>query len=545
MKNNEQRLEYILDAIHCGTWEWNLVTNEVFLDERWAEIIGYTLVELSPISTQTTVEMSHPDDIAISSLRIQQHLEGKTDRYECETRIRHKKGHWIWVLDNGRVIEWDEHGKPLKMVGARLDISDRKLAEEALKQEGERFKALASASNTGVWEWNNDTKFLWCGPEYFIMLGRNPDDYLENSNLNDVWTNLLHPDDKERASQAFANYLAGDTKKMYENEFRLQHADGSWIWMISRGRTLRDQYGNPSNLTVGAHINITSLKEAQTSLIESQLQLEQRVAKRTEELSNTLKNLQRAQDELLQNEKLASLGALVAGVAHELNTPIGNALMVASSYDQAYKKIKQKIETGLTRSALDTFLHEIDEGNNIIERNLYRAAELIRSFKNLAVDQTSYQRRRFDLKTLSHEITITLHPTLRKTPFVLQDNFTDGIILDSYPGPLGQVLINLINNALIHAFGDSNQGSIILNSSVDNDWVRISIKDDGKGIPIDIQKKIFDPFFTTQLGQGGSGLGLHIVYTLVTGLLGGKIEVKSDLGKGTKFTLLLPLTAQK
>lgn len=676
MQDETKRLEHILNAIHCGIWEWDLVTNEVILDKRWAEIGGYTLADLQPIDAYTSVNLTHPNDREIIRLSAEAHLAGKTDRFSCETRMRHKNGQWIWVLDNGIIIERNDKNEPTKMIGARQDITDRKAAEEIASQEIKRFKALTAASKTGVWEWNNTTQSLWCSHEYFSMLGYDEKDFPKEKNLDSVWKKLLHPDDLENASRTFSSYLNSNTKPMYESEFRLKHATGKWIWVVSRGSTIKDDNNNPTNLTVGAHIDITSLKEAQEQFQESEerlkaisdnlpgsmvfrldcgvngesrqftyisqgvkrhgytaeqvmananllyekilpqyrqamteketeclktmqvfrmeveikvpngetrwflisyspkrlsnnrlvfdgieidinnvkqqeqkivelnTQLEQRVAERTAELSSTLDNLQRAQDELLQNEKLASLGALVAGVSHELNTPIGNALMVASSYAEAHKKIKKQLETGLTRSSLDKFLGEIDEGNNIIERNLYRAAELIRSFKQLAVDQTSYQRRQFDLKTLSHEIAVTLHPTLRKSPYTLQDDFCNNVTFDSYPGPLGQVLINLINNSIIHGFDGRSSGTIRLQCDHYNkDWVKLTISDNGNGIPKKNQKKIFDPFFTTQLGKGGSGLGLHIIYTLVTGLLGGRIELNSKEGQGTKFILHLPLVA--
>lgn len=671
----QQRLKYVLDAIGSAVWEWDLVTNEVVLDEHWAEMLGYSLDELQPISSTTTILLTHPDDIALSAERIHAYLAGETDRYISETRALHKNGGWIWVRDNGMITERDAAGKPLKMIGARVEITARKQVEEAALQESERFLSLIKASGTGVWEWDAEEKKLWCGAEYFSMLGYSRQDFDNSTELEKVWGNLLHPDDYERAAKSFASYLAGDTSQLYENEFRMRHASGGWVWIVSRGRTLRDATGNLTSLTVGAHINITSLKEAQASLFESQQRLqvisdsipdcmvyrldfgldneyrrftyvsqgveplfgvtaeavleqpnliydqfmmslddlaayeaectaaiktfrletevrrsnsesrwilfissprrlsdghlvydgialditsrrqqeqqirelnstlEKRVEERTAELSETLDNLRRAQDELLQSEKLASLGALVAGVSHELNTPIGNALMVASSFEQARKQFEEEMKAGLTRSSLQRFLDNIEEGDLLIERNLERAAELIGSFKQLAVDQTSYQRRKFDLKTLSHEVLITLQPTLRKVPFVIHEQLCTGITLDSYPGPLGQVLINLINNAVLHAFPGREQGNITLSCTRVGDMVHVQVSDDGVGVGPEMRKKIFDPFFTTQLGQGGSGLGLHIVYTLVTGLLGGRIEVESEVGVGTRFILQLPLVA--
>lgn len=671
----QQRLSYVLDAIGCAIWEWDVANETIKLDEHWAEMLGYQLNELEPVTPLTVQGFMHPGDLAANAARAKAHLEGRTGRFISETRAHHKNGEWIWVRDNGMVIERDEQGRPLRMIGARQDITARKRVENTAVKEGERFKALIKASDTGVWEWDARKQALWCGAEYFSMLGYELEEFAGSTELQQVWTRLLHPDDRAEASRRFADYLAGDTMQLYENEFRMRHADGSWVWISSRGRTLPDEEGKPTALTVGAHINISSLKKAQASLEESQQRLqlisdslpdsmvyrlecgfngeyrrfsyisrgveqlhgitteqamndaqliyeqfiidqnsmrtyeaeciaemktfrmeteiarqdgeqrwmllissprrlpdgllvfdgielditarrrqeqkilelnttlERRVEERTAELSSTLDNLQRAQEELLQSEKLASLGALVAGVAHELNTPIGNALMVATSFEFACKQLDVALQGGLTRSALQDFLDEIRDGSQIIERNLARSAELIGSFKQLAVDQTSYQRRPFVLKELGREVLTTLQPTLRKTSYVLHEELCADVRLDSYPGPLGQVLINLINNALIHAFIGREHGSIWLECKCGTDTIQVIVADDGIGIGPELQKKIFDPFYSTQLGQGGSGLGLHIVYTLVTGLLGGRIEIQSTLGSGSKFILELPLVA--
>lgn len=671
----EQRLSYVLDAIDCSVWEWDLTTDAVHLDESWEHIMGHSSAEQQRLRGNSMIQLTHPDDRAADLQRINDHLSGLTGRYISETRALHKNGHWVWVRDNGMVTERDANGTPLKMIGARQDISVRKEVEQAALRESERFKALIKASNTGVWEWDAQSRQLWCGAEYFGMLGYDHQLFSGQTGLSQVWSSLLHPDDLERATQVFSEYLNGDTTGLYQNEFRMRHANGSWVWIISRGRTLLDANGQVSSLTVGAHINVTSLKQAQAELEESQqrlqaisdsipnsmvyrleisqdgknrrfsyisggvehlhgisaeqamadpsliynqllvtpeqmleletqcitqlstfrleaelrhtngetrwvlltssprrltngdtvfdgieidisdrkqheqaihefnLVLEKRVQERTVELKTTLENLQRAQEELLQSEKLASLGSLVAGVAHELNTPIGNALMVATSFNFARQQLEEALQSGLTRTALQKFIDEVRDGSHIIERNLARSTELIGSFKQLAVDQTSYQRRPFQLRELVHEILTTLQPTLRKTPFSLHTEVPEDIKLDSYPGPLGQVLINLINNALLHAFIGREQGSIRLSAQLQDDRVRLQICDNGLGISSELQKNIFDPFYTTQLGQGGSGLGLHIVYTLVTGLLGGRIEVQSEPQQGSCFTLDLPHTA--
>ncbi|UCV29919.1 PAS domain S-box protein [Ferribacterium limneticum] len=305
------------------------------------------------------------------------------------------------------------------------------------------------------------------------------------------------------------------------------------------------------SLIVGVVRDITERKRAEAEIWELNATLEERVALRTRELAEantnlgiTLTNLQRAQDELLRTEKLASLGAMVAGIAHELNTPIGNAVTVATTLLDEHRHFTGKMAAGLTRSALERFLSVVGEAGQIVERNLYRAAELIGSFKQLAVDQSSYQRRSFDLQEVVHEITLAMAPTIRRSPYQLIDEVPAGLVFDSYPGPLGQILINLINNALIHAFVGRDSGQVrIAAEAAEPGWIIMTVSDDGCGISAEHQKQIFDPFFTTRLGQGGSGLGLHIVFSLVVDLLGGRVHVISASGEGARFVVHLPSVA--
>lgn len=276
------------------------------------------------------------------------------------------------------------------------------------------------------------------------------------------------------------------------------------------------------------------------------VELEQRVAVRTAELSEALETLRRAQSELVQSEKLASLGSMVAGVAHELNTPVGNALMVASTLSDQQHQFEQCLDQGLSRSALNQFLLSVRDTSDILDRNLRRTADLINSFKQVAVDQTSEQRRHFNLQEVAHEVLVTLSPSLRKTSHVLISEIPADIHFDSFPGPLEQVLMNLTNNALRHGFEGRLNGQMRLQAELLPDgWVRLRFSDDGLGISEKNLQRIFDPFFTTKLGQGGSGLGLSIAYNIVTGMLGGKIDVHSEVGHGSEFVIDLPLIAPK
>ncbi|MDQ7989090.1 MAG: ATP-binding protein [Candidatus Dactylopiibacterium sp.] len=309
--------------------------------------------------------------------------------------------------------------------------------------------------------------------------------------------------------------------------------------------------GEPSLLV--ALVDLSPLLAAKSEIVELNRSLEQRVAERTRdlaaskaELEHTLTQLRRTLDELVHAEKLAALGSLVAGIAHELNTPIGNSLMMASTLHDLNAAFGEQVRSGLRRSALDLHMQETASAADILVRNLQRAAELITSFKQVAVDQTSSQRRAFDLADVASEILVTMQPVLRKRNYGVTLAIPPGIRMESYPGPLGQVLANLLNNALLHAFEGRETGQIQLEASLlDDDRVRLDCRDDGVGIRAANLKRIFDPFFTTRLGRDGSGLGLNIVHNIVTGVLGGEIEVTSEENHGACFTLRLPRVAPR
>ncbi|GAB2605526.1 sensor histidine kinase [Nitrincola alkalisediminis] len=306
-------------------------------------------------------------------------------------------------------------------------------------------------------------------------------------------------------------------------------------------RQLRDLIFELRSKTKDLEAEVCTRVQAEDSLRTLNSELEQRVIERTQVLQETLDHLQSTQESLVQSEKLAGLGAMVAGVAHELNTPIGNALMMSSTLKEKSQEFEQSLQQGLRKSELQSYTDLVKKGSEILCLNLNQSARLISSFKQVAVDQTSYQRRSFLLSEVVEEIVLTMAPTLRHSSVKVSTSIPDSIRLDSYPGPLGQILLNLINNAILHAFSEGESGAILIQAKQEGERLLLTLEDNGKGISPDHLGRIFDPFFTTRLGQGGSGLGLSIVFNLVKGILGGSIEVSSELGKGTQFCLDIPL----
>jgi signal transduction histidine kinase len=301
--------------------------------------------------------------------------------------------------------------------------------------------------------------------------------------------------------------------------------------------------GEPSIFS--AFVDITERRVAEESLERLNAELEQRVAERTQVLRETLDTLHRAQDELVQSDKLASLGAMVAGVAHELNTPLGNAVLIASTLSQDMRALENAYQGGeLRKSALEGFMHDARKAVGLLDQSLTQARDLVSSFKQVAIDQSSERRRNFSLSALVGDICETVRPGVRDGRWQLETDLAPDIHMDSYPGPLGQVITNLVQNAFFHGLQENTPGVVRIETrALDDGQIEVSVSDSGRGISAENIGRIFDPFFTTRLGQGGSGLGLAIVYRLVTTLLGGRISVESTANAGTRFTVVLPLSA--
>jgi signal transduction histidine kinase len=282
------------------------------------------------------------------------------------------------------------------------------------------------------------------------------------------------------------------------------------------------------------------------SIIERTRQAEAMAHRSEQQTADAYQDLRMAQDSLVQAERLASLGGLVAGVAHEINTPVGITLTSASVLHDATQTVMQTMNAGvIKKSDILSYLVIAEESTRLIMSNAHRAAHLILSFKQIAADQTSEARRWFALKEYIEEIILSLHPRLRQTRIKVEIDCPDALRIDGYPGAFAQILTNLTMNALIHAFDADADGCILINVKQTGEWVELLFSDDGKGIPEEYLDKIFDPFFTTQRGQGGTGLGLNIVFNLVVKQFGGTISVDSVLGHGAKFTIRFPRVTPK
>ncbi len=303
-----------------------------------------------------------------------------------------------------------------------------------------------------------------------------------------------------------------------------------WItyWHPQRG---------PSGNIVGVNVAAEEITERKRN--------ERELRRARDAAEAALHHLQETQTSLIEAEKLAALGRLVAGVAHEVNSPVGTSLTLASVLAHKSAIFASEAARGdLKRSSLNDFIEVVQNASAQISANLTRAAELIQTFKQVAVDQNYLDRRAFDLGDLTEQVFMNLRAGLRKNNVTLNVACESGLALNSYPGPYGEVLTNLFLNSVAHAFPDGKGGTIDVRlRGTDRNHVEIVFSDDGCGMNSDVRRQAFDPFFTTRRHEGKVGLGLHIVYNIVTNRLGGRLDLDSEPGGGTKIQLVLPRVA--
>jgi signal transduction histidine kinase len=302
------------------------------------------------------------------------------------------------------------------------------------------------------------------------------------------------------------------------------------------GTTARDEVGAMARAVEVFRENAVAKRRTEDELRSSK-----------EKAESALLELNAAQQNLIDAERLAALGGLVAGVAHEVNNPIGISLTVASSFARRSEMFEAELKSGggLRRSQLEEFVRTSRDAAQQLVANLHRAGELIQSFKQVAVDRSHAERRQFSLGEATDQIIASLKPVLKRAPIELTVDVPEGLLIDGYPGSYGQILTNLFLNAVNHAFADGRPGTISIAARArGHEDIEISFADDGAGMTPDVQRQAFDPFFTTRRNEGGTGLGLHIVYNLVTQQLGGRMMLESRLGQGTTFRIIMPRIAK-
>jgi PAS domain S-box-containing protein len=445
---------------------------------------------------------------------------------EFEYQVRRRDGSILWLSDSATVVR-DEAGEIIRYEGTVRDITDQRRAEEAIA-EGRRLLQLVIDTVPAVI--NVKDKQL-----HYVLMNR----YMAgifgieaHEAIGRTTSDLMSRYGAQKTDENDRRVLAtGKELGFYEEEYRdssgnLRH------WLVNK-LPLLDADGHVESIVTVA-LDIGERKRGE---------LEMREAKDAAEAA--LRNLRETQNSLIEAEKLAALGRLVAGVAHEVNNPVGISLTVASSLERKTALFAAEVARGdLRRSSLTDFLGAARDASGQLVANLNRAAELITSFKQVAADRNYSDQREFDLGDLTEQVVLSLRPGLRKHRLTLSVDCEPNLAMNSYPGPYGQVLTNLFLNSVAHAFPDGRAGTVDIKvRAAGPDYVEIIFADDGCGMSLDVRRRAFDPFFTTRRDQGGTGLGLHIVYSIVTNRLGGRLELDSEPGRGTRVHIVLPRVA--
>ncbi len=467
-----------------------------------------------PRKITEAVTLLHPEDHDQMQKKLLTALAQNT-LFEDEYRIRKKSGDYIKILSRGVGI-YDDNGHLSKWIGTNTDITSRKKSEEALKQSEEHYRKIADNMEDLICEADSNGIILYLSPSHKNLLGYELEDLLGKKIFD-----YIHPDDLEKVIISYQK--AVETRSKGKAEYRYRCADGRYIWIETTGNHLFDDNGEISG-SVFSTRDISDRKKYEESL------------------QKTLETLQTTQAQLVQSEKMASLGALVAGVAHEINTPIGVGITASSYLEDTVIEYEQLLNSNeIDRNDFKKLIKKTIKASNIIHNNLKQAAEIISSFKQVAVDQSIESIRKFNLKEYIDEVLISLEPKYKRTKHTITVICPEEIVIVSIPGSFFQIITNLVINSLIHGFEGVEEGNIVIEIADQDGTLHFRYQDDGIGMDEKTAKQIFDPFFTTKRNQCGTGLGMHLVYNIVAQTLNGQIKCRSSKGNGAEFLITLPL----
>ena len=496
----------------------------LWVNDAFVRMTGYTQAE---VQGKRPGDVLHgPDTDPVAYQLMVTHMERG---YLAEFEILHyrKSGEPYWALVDVQALR-DDGGRIVKYVSVQREITYLKRTEEALRLSESRLTEAQALARVGSWELDLVSGRYTASAEALRIYGLAP-------GRTDVTVAELAQffDEEGRARLREVRGRALAELGHYRIQVLLHLPDGIERHAEVRGAVHSDD-GVKAHRIVGTIQDITELRQAEAELQQLNESLEQRVQERTREIEQT-------QARLVQAEKLAALGGLVAGISHEVNTPLGSALTSATALQEDLRALQRDYAAGaIRRSSLEHYLGRAGQGFDIVVGNLMRAADLVRSFKQVAVDQASDAPRRIDLASYLDEVVLSLQPSFRGRAVRVLNDSEPGLSLITHPGAISQIVSNLLLNALNHGYDALDSGQVRLCARRAGEWIEIDCADDGRGIPRDIRSRIFDPFFTTRRGSGGSGLGLHVVYNLVTGRLGGDITLLESDTPGTAFRIRFP-----
>jgi PAS domain S-box-containing protein len=422
------------------------------------------------------------------------------------------------------------------------EVAERKRKEQELRMSEEKYRSILENMEEGYFEVNLRGNLTFLNQSTCRILG-----YPREELLGMNYRRFTKKDSAKEMSKIFERvYKTGIPAKVTDH--MVIHKDQNMRILGMSTSLIKDSKGNLIGFR-GIARDDTDRKLAEEKICRMNEELEQLVEERTEQLNTMIEELKfsldtikKTQDQLVRTEKMAALGSLVAGVAHEINTPVGVAITAASFLEEKTQTFSALYASNeMKRSDLESYVEIAADSTAHIFSNIKRAANLISSFKQVAVDQSSEEQRRFMIKEYLEKVLLSLQPKIRRTRHFIQINCNKDIEIKSYPGAFSQVITNLVMNSLIHGFEGIEKGLIVFNISQNAHDLNIRYSDNGVGMDEKTVNNIFDPFYTSKRGLGGSGLGMHIVYNVVTQTLGGRIDCQSRLGEGIEFNLEIPV----
>jgi PAS domain S-box-containing protein len=445
---------------------------------------------------------------------------------DYEYQVRSRDGTALWLSDSATVVRNDA-GEVIRYEGTVRDITDQKRAEDAIAEGRRLLQMVIDTVPAVINVKDSQLRYVLMNRYMAGIFGIEPQDAIGRTTADLMSRYGAAKSDENDKRVLTARRELG----FYEEEYK-DSAGNMRQWLVNKLPIL-DTGGDIENIVTVA-LDIGERKRS-----------EQEMRKARDSAEAALRNLRETQNSLIEAEKLAALGRLVAGVAHEVNNPVGISLTVASALERKTATFASQVERGdVRRSSLNEFLATTADASSQLVANLNRAAELIQSFKQVAADRNYSDQRSFDLGDLTEQVVMSLRPGLRKHNLTLNVDCEPDLIMNSYPGPYGQVLTNLFLNAVAHAFPDGKAGEVDIKvHAAGKDNVEVVFSDNGCGMSLDVRRRAFDPFFTTRRDQGGTGLGLHIVYSIITTRLGGRLNLESEPGRGTRIHIILPRTA--
>ena len=520
-----EKLEEAYLTAKLGYWEYGIRSGELMLTDAALAVLGHGRDRFEQ-GFDALLGILHPDDRP----RFGNMLESVVDnpkRVYVEYRVHDGDGR-VRYVSSSCAPRLDADGRLTHVFGVMMDSTERAEAAAQLEAAKQRLEEAYRTGHLGYWEYGIRSGTLVWNREAFGIYGRDPDRFEPTF---DRLLDILHPDDR----LSFGNMLEsviGNSKRVYV-EYRVIDPAGEVRYVSSSCAPRFDLDGRLTHL-FGVMLDTTERARAADALRAAKDRVEQ-----------AYRDLQDAQDSLVQTEKMASLGQLVAGVAHEVNGPVGVALTTASHLLSRAEDVKRQFAANaLTRSALAGFLEVAQEAGQLLVGNTERIASLVHMFKQVAADQTGDERRTFYLREYTEDVLLSLHTQIGSSGHRVELICPEALQLESFPGAFARVLTHLVRNALMHAFRPEQSGRIVIDIHADgDDWIEVVHSDDGQGILDAALPRIFDPFFTTARHAGCVGLGLHIAYNLATQTLGGQLSAGNAAGGGAVFILRVPRQA--